>query len=363
MPKILILTARTGGGHVSLAESLRDRLKPAHEVEVADPLPRFIVWHYTFVSRHALWMWAAEFKYADTPQRALRAHRVMTSVVLKPLVRQIKRSQPNLIISTYPFFSYEVLRACKRLRLALPFAMLFSDPNGVHSTWLTEKGADATFAPTRETYEQALAVGFAPDRLHLTGWPVRQQFYRAADGRAETLTRLGLDPRRFTVFLQGGGEGAAKFARTAENTLAAGAQVIMAAGTNRQLLARFQGVPALHPLPFTKEIAPFMAAADVVMGKAGPNTLFEAVTLGKPFIATAYIPGQEEANLEFIERHRLGWTALRPEAQRELIQSLVKEPARFQNMDDTVQAYREWNKSANETLLPIVGRMLMDASQ
>jgi UDP-N-acetylglucosamine:LPS N-acetylglucosamine transferase len=362
VPKILILTARAGGGHVSLAESLRDRLKDAYAVEVADPLPRVIVWHYTFVSRHALWMWAAEFKYADTPRRAMRAHRMMTGLVLRPLVRQIKRSQPDLIISTYPFFSYEVTRALRKLRRAIPFAMLFSDPNRVHHTWLTEKSADATFAPTRETYDQALSMGFVPGRLHLTGWPVRQQFYRAGEDRAEILTRLGLDPQRFTVFLQGGGEGSARFARTAENTLAARAQVILATGTNRQLLARFQGVQDLLPLPFTKEIAPFMAAADVVMGKAGPNTMFEAVTLGKPFIGTAYIPGQEEVNLEFIERHQLGWIALRPEAQRELIQALVNEPGRLQDRAASVQAYRNWNTAANETLLPLVRQMLMDAS-
>ena len=47
--------------------------------------------------------------------------------------------------------------------------------------------------------------------------------------------------------------------------------------------------------------------------------LFEAVTLGKPFIATAYIPGQEEANLEFIRRHKLGWVALKPDQQLALL--------------------------------------------
>ena len=45
------------------------------------------------------------------------------------------------------------------MNLNRPFAMLFSDPNGVHHAWLTERCADATFAPTRETYAQAREAG------------------------------------------------------------------------------------------------------------------------------------------------------------------------------------------------------------
>jgi len=70
---ILILTSKTGGGHVSLAEALRDLLDGAHAVEIIDPQPRAIHWHYRLVSRYALWLWAAEFRAANTPARAAGA--------------------------------------------------------------------------------------------------------------------------------------------------------------------------------------------------------------------------------------------------------------------------------------------------
>src|SRR5262249_382135 len=170
-------------------------------------------------------------------------------------------------------------------------------------------GATATLAPTRETYAQLLAAGFAPDRLHLAGWPVRRQFWDAAPAsRAAILARLGLDRDRFTLFVQGGGEGSAGFARSIDAALAAAPdliQIILAIGTKRSLPEQFEGAARVRTIPFTRDIAPFMAAADVVLGKAGPNTLFEAVMLGKPFIATTYIPGQEQANLAFIQSHGL----------------------------------------------------------
>ncbi|MBE3557616.1 MAG: hypothetical protein IMW89_00110 [Ktedonobacteraceae bacterium] len=362
MGKIVILTSKTGGGHVSLAEALRDRLADKHTIELIDPQPSIVHLHYRLVSRSALWLWATEFRLLDASQPALLAHRLFTLFVMPTLVDLLQRTQPDVLITTYPFLSYEVMQTLQKIGSRTPLVMLFADPNGVHATWLTEKRAALTLAPSRETYAQALSVGFDAQRLRLVGWPVRAQFYRAvctAEQRAATLTRLGLSDAtdRFTIFLQGGGEGAAQFGRTVERVLEQGPQiqVILAAGTNQTLYNRFHSAHRnLHVLPFTREIAPFMAAADVVMGKAGPNMLFEAVTLGKPFIATAYIPGQEQANLEFIRRHRLGWVALTAEHQRRLLAKLIAQRGELHAMRAGVEAYRAWNQQNSEQIVPLI---------
>jgi 1,2-diacylglycerol 3-beta-galactosyltransferase len=235
--------------------------------------------------------------------------------------------------------------------------MLYSDPNSLHAAWLTEHAAAAVFAPTRETYEYARTAGVSGDVVHLVGWPVRAQFARARGvDRTRLLKELHLDPKRLTVFLQGGGEGAARFAATVDAALASSpdVQVILATGTNAALYERYATTPNVHALPFTREIARYMAAADVVMGKAGPNTLFEAVTLGKPFVATAYIPGQEEGNLEFIKRHGLGEVALDAGAQRELLASLTADRPKLAAMHASVEAYRAWNAEANASIVPLI---------
>jgi UDP-N-acetylglucosamine:LPS N-acetylglucosamine transferase len=359
---ILILTSKTGGGHVSLAEALRDRLIDHYAVEIIDPQPGLFDWHYRLVSRYALQLWAAEYRFTDTPAQALRSHRLFTRLIARRLSAALQRLRPALIISTYPFFTYEVMQILEWARAPIPFAMLFSDPDRVHASWLTELRAAATLAPTRETYAQALAAGFPPERLHLVGWPLRKQFYHDYEQqRGRLLTEIGLEPERFTIFLQGGGEGAARFGTTVERVLSISrdVQVILAAGTNRALLKRFTERNTIYPLPFIREIAPFMAAADVVMGKAGPNTLFEAVALGKPFIATAYIPGQEEANLEFIRRHQLGWVALEAGEQCALLAQLVADRTALQAIASSVAAYRQWNVEANAAILPLVRDLIL----
>lgn len=379
--RILILTSKTGGGHVSLAESLRDLLSnnmpvtrdgyeqdtQAASFTIVDPQPRFFHEHYRFVSRRALWLWAAEFRLLDTPGRALLAHKIFTRLVGRKLTDLLDRTRPDLVITTYPFLTYEVKRVLERRSPAIPLGMLFSDANNIHSALLTERGAAATLAPTRETYAQALAAGFDPRRLYLVGWPVRAQFFNASllnkDAQQEQRTRMGLAPNRFTVFLQGGGEGAARAASVIDtmpgnDALRNRMQVILAAGTNASLLTRYKTMPNLVALPYTKNIAPFMAAADVIMGKAGPNALFEAVMLNKPFIATSFIPGQERDNLSFIQRHGLGWVALRPQEQRALLCRLVCQPDELRAMSSSIEEYRLWNTAANERVCQVVHSLL-----
>ena len=353
---ILLLTSRTGGGHISLSEALRDRLEQHYSLEIVDPQPRFFHLHYRLLSRYALWLWSAEFRLSDTPRQAFLTHRLFTPLVARELKRLIAHLQPVMIITTYPFLTYEVMQVLTNTNTHIPFVMLFADPNSIHASWLTERRAAAVLAPTRETYEMALASGFDHARLHLVGWPVRTQFASAvAEARRdEVLTRIGLDPTCFTVFLQGGGEGAAQFGQTVKRVLGLGLQVILATGTNSSLLTQFKSVQHLAALPFTKEIAPFMAAADVVMGKAGPNMLFESVTLGKPFVVTTYIPGQEEANLEFIRRHQLGWIALAHDEQRTLLTRLSNDNNELQAMAKSVDTYRRWNANANEQIVPLL---------
>jgi UDP-N-acetylglucosamine:LPS N-acetylglucosamine transferase len=360
MKRILIFVSRTGGGHISLAEALHDLLAQDYQITILDPQPSIIHWHYRTVSRHALWMWEAEFKLSDGRRRARVAHAVSSLLLAERVAKALRQTDPHLVMSTYPFLTSEVTYAMRRWKLDRPFVMLFSDPNGVHYSWLTEKRAAITFAPTRETYRQALTAGFDAERIHFTGWPVRGQFYHAdPDLRAETLLKLALDPNRFTIFAQGGGEGAAKFANTVDALVEIpNVQVIMAAGTNESLLKQFSGHPNVHPIPFTKQIAPYMMASDVVMGKAGPNVLFETVTLGKPFIATAYIPGQEEVNLEFIQRYGLGWVALDIQKQRELILTLTSEPATLAAMLESVERYRQMNTEATQQIPQLVKSLI-----
>ncbi len=349
---------------MSLSLALAEMLNENYQTTIEDPNPSIIRHYYTWVGRHFLPLWGWGYKTSDSEKAALRLHKILTLLVQKRLVALIEQIKPCLIITTHTLLSYEVARAIERSGKSIPLVFQFSELERIHATWVSEKKADAYLVPTREIYAQAQEQGIDPGHLYLTGMPVRKQFLQDySTSKHETLTELAFDPTVFTVFLQGGAEGAAGIDRAVNNILSSGrpVQIILAVGTNKQLASRFTGIARVRVLPFTDNIAPFMAAADVIVGKAGPNAIAEAVMLEKPFVATAFIPGQEAPNLAFLERYNLGWVCLEAEAQRVLMGELATDPALLAPKIASVRDYRAWNVQANQYLCSVVNGLAMNS--
>src|SRR5437588_5109277 len=360
-PTILILTTHTGGGHLNLAQSLNDILGTSYEVAIVDPQPALVDRWYASVSRHSLKFLERQFTFTDNETTSSGLHRVLTLLSFRRLHRVIEHVQPALIITTHALLSYATARVNERRRKRVPLVFQLTDLGRLHMTWFTEKQADAYLAPTREIFSQALEKSIDNKRLHLTGRPVRRQFLEASPGRkSETLAALGFDPAIFTIFLQGGAKGSAGVDRTIESLLSTGmpVQIILAVGNNKSLAARYAGIERIRALPFTETIAPYMAAADVIAGKAGASFISEAFMLEKPFLATAFIPGQETANLQFIERHNLGWVCLGTATQQELLNRIASNPGIIAEKVDGIRAYKAWNVQAYQHIRPIIDRLL-----
>lgn len=360
-PTILILVTHTGGGHVNLAQALRDILESRSTVLIVNAHPPISEHWYTLVSRHAMAILTGQFVATDTAFASLWLHRYLALTGSRGIRRIIDDVRPDLIITTHAFLSYTIARANEQRREHVPLVFQLTDLERVHSTWFAEKHADAYLAPTREIFAQAQEQGIKSCRLFLTGRPVRRQFLDASsEKRNETLAALHLDPGICTIFLQGGARGSASVDRLIERLLKANVpvQIILAAGNNKGMAARYARVKQVRVLPFIDIITPYMAAADIIVGKAGASSITEAFTLEKPFLVTAYIPGQETPSLHFIEQHNLGWVCLEPNAQVELLSKIAYSPSILSEKQESIRAYNTWNRQANQGIAPIIDRLL-----
>ena len=88
-------------------------------------------------------------------------------------------------------------------------------------------------------------------------------------------------------------------------------------------------------LGYVNNMAEWLAAADLLITKAGPGALAEAACLGTPALITGYIPGQESGNVTWAEEHGAG----------------VFEP----NIDRIASLVAEWLQPGNPELAPHVG--------
>jgi 1,2-diacylglycerol 3-beta-galactosyltransferase len=107
----------------------------------------------------------------------------------------------------------------------------------------------------------------------------------------------------------------------------------------QELSARQWPVPVIVK-GFVTDIWNWMAACDCVVSKAGPGTIAEALSLGKPLLLTDYIRGQETGNVPYVLKHGVGVYAEDPwqiaevlsgwfGAQRASLEQLAQNAARL----------------------------------
>lgn len=137
---------------------------------------------------------------------------------------------------------------------------------------------------------------FAPHKTVVTGYPVRAEL--AAATRAGGIEHFRLDPQRKTILITGGSRGARSLNRA---TFAAlddwlrDFQVIHLSGTldwaeaetARSALSADRRLH-YHALPFLHEMGLALAAADVVVSRAGASALGEYPLFGLPAVLVPY---------------------------------------------------------------------------
>jgi 1,2-diacylglycerol 3-beta-galactosyltransferase len=144
--------------------------------------------------------------------------------------------------------------------------------------------------------------------------------------------KLGWPKDRFVTLIVGGGEGMGPIAETARAIADSGLDVALVVVTGRNAKLKVELESQKWPVPaiiygFTREMPDFMRAADVIVTKAGPGTIAEALNAGLPIILYAKLPGQEDGNVDYVVSTKTGVWA--PKAQQVVatLRAWVHDPA------------------------------------
>src|SRR5205823_11400812 len=103
-----------------MAEALQEQFQDDYAITIADPCPGLVDGHYRLISRHALWLCAAEFHLTNTPARAALVHHMLNLYLSRSLQKALDEFHYDIVISTHPFFSYEVMYALKKRSSHVP---------------------------------------------------------------------------------------------------------------------------------------------------------------------------------------------------------------------------------------------------
>jgi 1,2-diacylglycerol 3-beta-galactosyltransferase len=249
------------------------------------------------------------------------------------MAKAILGTSPDLVISVHGLLNAIPLRAMRAAGCRVPFVSVVVDGGVPPVSWFTRHAALCCVADD-DIRRLAIDAGMRPDRVIATGLPIRRSFVEAR-GLVEADARrvLGVDPDLPLVLVMGGGAGMGRVGgmavAVAKQLAEAGvdAQLAVIAGGNERLRKRLAGTDWPVPvtvLGLTDRVAAWMAAADVLLTKAGPGTIAEAACLGVPTLLTGFVPGQEEENVAWAERNGGAVFQPRPKAAAALVEGWLR---------------------------------------
>jgi 1,2-diacylglycerol 3-beta-galactosyltransferase len=317
-PHILFLFSDTGGGHRSAAESIIEALTlqyaDSFTAEMVDifkeyaprPLNRMPDWYPYMVKAPDLW--GASFRITDGRARARAITATFWPVAARYARRIINQHPSDLVVTVHPFGNSFILKALGSNRP--PFITVVTDMVTTHALWFDQR-ADVICVPTENARQRAIDYGMKPEKVVVVGQPIAAKYCAPLGDKVALRRALGWPEDKFTVVAVGGGEGMGPLAQTARAIGESGLDLslVVVAGRNERLKNSLQAmnwnIPAFI-YGFTREMPDFMRAADVLVTKAGPGTIAEALAAHLPLILYARLPGQEDGNVTFVRQTNTG---------------------------------------------------------
>jgi UDP-N-acetylglucosamine:LPS N-acetylglucosamine transferase len=214
--------------------------------------------------------------------------------------RRIHELQPEVVVSLHPHVAHTVAAVQVRGG-AFRHAVVVTDLSTLPRTWVVPS-ATLTIYPTPAARVALERFGVPSDRLLGPLYPLPARAWQALAGAAPT--PVGLVGEGPLVVFTAGGNGMRMLAPAAiELARSGGYRVLVVCGkdeeTRRALAERWVDSQRAQALGFIDNLIELMAAADLVVTKAGPATLLELELLGRRALLVGTIGPQEHGNVAY----------------------------------------------------------------
>lgn len=311
--RILILTAGFGEGHNTAARCIAEALGGYAEAETKvldvylETVPRFtkvLQAGYSLAINKYPFVWNTIFNILDKPGK-LEATLPFAANLRDALRRQLEAFRPDVIVSTYPLYAFLLgqLKAKGHAPSAVPLLTVITDSTAINSSWY-RGGSDAFILADAETETVLRHGGVPPEFLKVLGFPVapRLALLKPLEPVIHGSPRI--------LFLPSS-RSAQAIAVIREFRKIPGLEVTVVTG---RLAALHEAIAAsgvidgvrTHLVGWTDKIPELLCSHHLYIGKAGGAIVHEAMAAQCPILVSHVVPGQEEGNIELIERHDIG---------------------------------------------------------
>ncbi len=315
--KLLILSCATGEGHNSAANALIEAAqRKGCEYILADPL--------NFRSKNAAKIAANTYNglIKNVPAvfgaiygaGALYSSTGLTSPVYWANARYsgklrayIEEEGFDAVLCTHLFPMEAITALKKKTDFAVPTYGILTDYTCI--PFLRETQLDGYFIPHEALRQELVEQGIPTERIFGTGIPVSARFAERV-GHAAAREALGMDADEPVVLIMSGGVGCGNIQALCNELLQQGSEpfaIYVLVGRNTDLQLELEAAYAdcgrLHIVPFTREVARYMNASDVMISKPGGLSSTEAAVATIPLVHILAFSGCETKNAAFFSAH------------------------------------------------------------
>lgn len=353
IPKILIISSDTGGGHRSAAAAIvagvqkfldgqSYAVRVVKAVEESHAITAKMVGIYNWILRNRQhWM---KYLYWVINRVRPETREFFHKRCVGYVTELFERWCPHIVVSVHPLTQHIFGRVLKELKLAdrIPLVSVVTDP--YYGFWRGWACDDVTLylVASDDARRQLIDYGIAPERIKISGMPVHPKFSYPGEESAQAARRaLGLDPEKFTVFVNAGWEGGGNIPQIFRELVRGELEVqaIFLAGRNEELRADAESMASEATFPikvigYSDHVEQLMSAANVMISKLGGLTTFEAFACRLPIIAdgiTAPMP-QEAGAANLLVKRGAGVLLQRASDIVPVIRRMVEDTAHYSAM-------------------------------
>lgn len=365
-PRVLLLSASSGAGHVRAAQALEKAFSArgdcsVQHIDSIEYVSKLFQRAYdkTYISmvRRAPELMGLLYERTDQPWQHPRRRLALDRLNSQPMIRMLKHTQPDLCVATH-FLPAEIIAwliAKKKLNAANAIVVTDYD---VHAMWLC-RTVRRYYLAIPEAAEYLAGIGVSREILRVTGIPVDPLFSRPLE-KSQARKSLRLHSTAPMILLAAGGYGIGPVEQLVRDLLELQQpwQLVAIAGKSEETKSRLDeivptagslpgGAPRLVPVGFTRQMDEYMAAADLLVGKAGGLTTSEALARNLPMALIEPIPGQEFRNADHLLEAGAAIRCNNLPAAAWKIAQLLRDSARMQSMRDAAARMARPNAAAD----------------
>lgn len=316
MKKVSIFHISEFGGHSKAAQNIKEAFlfkDPSINVMTWNGLGHFyprgekvVDFAYMVTIKHFPNLWGRAYDRQKVVKALTPYRKFIHKITFGKLNRLISQSQPDCFVATQAFPCGLIADFKESKGLKTPLVAIITDYHP-HRFWV-HPHVDRYVVACQEARKVLIDEGVDPKKVKVLGIPISVKFLSSYP-KEEISRQLGFVRSLSSVLIMGGGLGLGPIQFIAQklDALDYDFQIIVVCGKNKKLYEWFSKNKSLFRKPififsYTHEIYKIMDFSDIIITKGGGITISESLAKGLCIVVTHPIPGQEERNVNYLNR-------------------------------------------------------------